>query len=315
MNIVYCFNDNYDNKDKEQIMLLSSSLVSLFENNKNNDLNIFIIYDNFNNENLNKFKKDFNENLSKITFIKFPKKYEDDINFMIEKSVAANKWTFLRLFIWELLPKNIDKVLYLDTDTIINKSLYDLYTNSDFENKILQVVLDNNKLFSEQKEKEFNLIKNSYFNAWIFFLNLSKVRISLLKDSLLVCKNYKNLFADQDILNIVYNKSIKIISNKYNYIVNNKFNDDVFIYHYAAMWKILKIRPSLISKKYKNIFWYYFDKTIYKKYRPKIKISHILTYIIYNIIPKKILLFLNKSDTYKKIMHIFSNFLLWINKK
>jgi len=314
MNIVYCFNDNHNLDDKEQIMLLSTSLISLFENHKNTNLDIFILYSSFNEDNLSSFRNYFSKYLDKINFIKFPEKFNENINFLMSKSVKANKWTFLRLFIWEILPKTIDKILYLDTDTIINKSLFNFYSTSEFEGKSLQVILDNNKLFSEEKEKVLGLKRNTYFNAWIFFINLKKVRKTLLKNSLEVCKNHNNLFADQDILNIAYNNSIKIIPNKYNYIVNNTYSNDVFIYHYAAMWKILKISPSLISSQYKRTFWYYFDKTIYKEYRPKIKIPHIITFIIYNILPNKLLLLLNKNSFYKKVMHNFSNFLLWIKK-
>lgn len=308
MNIVYCFNDN--DKNKEQIMLLHASIISLIKNNSN--VNIYIIYSYFNKTNLIEFKKFFND-YNCISLIPFDIWFEDKINYMLKKSIPANKWTFLRLFIWEILPKSVDKVLYLDTDTIINWKLDELYAN-DFNGKSLQVVLDNNKIFSREKECQLKLWNNTYFNAWIIYFNLEKIRSDLLDKSILIFDKYDNLFADQDCLNIIFNKDIKVIDDKYNYIVDNPFSTNAKIYHFATRGKILKINPVNIDKWYQKIFWQYFDQTIYKEFRPKFEMSNLITLILYKIIPNKFLSFLKNFSFYKKIMHKISNYLLKINK-
>lgn len=308
MNIVYCFNDN--DKDKEQIMLLHTSIISLLINNP--DVKIYIIYSYFNKINLTEFKTFFKD-YHCISLIPFDTWFDSKINYMLQRSIPANKWTFLRLFIGEILPNNIDKILYLDTDTVINWNLNKLFTNH-FNNKSIQVVLDNNQWFSKEKETQLNLWNNTYFNAWIIYFNLRKIRNDLLSKSIQTFSKYDNLFADQDCLNIIFNNDIKIIKNSYNYIVDNKFSSNEKIYHFATRWKILKINPVNIDKWYQKIFWVYFDQTIYKGFRPNFEISNLITFIIYKLTPAILLRFLNKFTFYKKMMHVISNYLLKINK-
>gem|GEM_PF-7074012 len=89
MNIVYCFNDNKNKEDTEQIKLLFTSLLSLIINNIN--ITVYIIYLDFNKKNLKLFNTFFKDNLSNIHLIKFPKKYYNELNFMIEQSIPTNK--------------------------------------------------------------------------------------------------------------------------------------------------------------------------------------------------------------------------------
>lgn len=292
MNVVYCFNDNYDYNDKEQISYLFISLISLLKNNPK--INIYIIYLNFNQDNFALFKDYFKKNSHQIHLIKFPNKYENNLNEMMSLSCKTNAGTFLRLFIGELLPKNIEHVLYIDTDTIINKSLNEFFKLKEDNIKI--VAIREFKEFQKEKEAKFNLKKNSYFNAGVLLLNLKLIRNELSSYALETFRKFgdENFYADQDVLNIMYNDSLKLVSLKFNYMVQRKFSKDIVIYHYAGNGRIIKNKHCLIENEYKKLFWKYFDMTPWKNWRPKSTLIQIIYLIIYKLIPKKIIKIVQK---------------------
>jgi lipopolysaccharide biosynthesis glycosyltransferase len=229
--------------------------------------------------------------------IKFPERFEKDVDLMTAKSsqVGTNRWTFYRLFLCEILPDWIDKLLYLDTDTIINKPLNELF-ESDFEWKSLQVVLDHPNNTKEQYLYNKRLWVNASFNAGFLFFDFKKIRKNLLERCLQVFQNLPNdkllELHDQDCLNMAFNNDIKIIDCKYNFSVlwDAIFRKDIVIYHFR--WKIVKVNPILIDRRFKKIFWFYFDMTTFKNWRPKFDINRIPFLVIYTIVPTKFLKFI-----------------------
>jgi lipopolysaccharide biosynthesis glycosyltransferase len=291
MNIIYCYNDNNDKWVDEQMKYLFTSILSLLENNEN--VNIYIIYYKFSSKNISRFKNFFSKYMKNINIIKCPEKYYETIKYMQSKSIDTNEAVFLRLLIGDLLPNNLDRVMYIDSDTIINKSILEFY-NSPFDGNCLQVILDE-KNFRLNKEKELSLIIDSYFNAGVLLINFSKIKDTLLDDSMKIFTNYghKNFFADQDALNVLYNGKTKISSNYYNYLVQNKFDKNATIYHFAGNGRILRNQYCLIDLGYKTIFWNYFDKTYWKNWRPKYDLAMFSIYLIYLIFPKSFLNLIN----------------------
>lgn len=298
MNIVYCFNDNYDIEDKEQISYLFVSLISLLKNNKNSNLNIYIIYLNFNKDNLKLFNSYFKEHLDKIHLIKFPTKYKKKLDELMLNSFKTNPGTFLRLFIGDLLPKNINFILYLDTDTIINKSIKEIFKLKNKNKKVMAV--GEFIHFQKEREKKYNLKKNSYFNAGVLLLNLTLIREELSSYALEIFKEYGNqsFYADQDALNIMYNNSSKLISNKYNYMINRKFSKHAVIYHYAGKRNIIKNKYCLIEDEYKELFWYNYDMTPWMNQRPKTKLIKLFYLVIFKALPRPLFLKLKNFITY-----------------
>lgn len=131
MNIVYVSDNNFAD-------VMGVSITSLFENNKNcEEINVFIIDNNISEINKNKLHTlaiKYNRN---INFILFP-----DLNELISVEINVKRWAlaaFGRLFLELLLPENIDKVLYIDCDTIVRNSINDLY-ETDLEDYYLGAV-------------------------------------------------------------------------------------------------------------------------------------------------------------------------------
>ncbi len=126
--------------------------------------------------------------------------------------------TYYRLCLTELLPEDVDRILYLDVDMIVHKSLEELY-NMDFGGKDVLAAYDSNGLqLTEQSSKKLQEMMGEefrkgyrYFNAGIMLLNMEQMRDKYtLQTYLDVAKkwNYEMTAPDQDLLNDVHCHSV-----------------------------------------------------------------------------------------------------------
>lgn len=250
MNIVYCLNDNYK-------LYTATSLYSLLDNkNKDTIYNIYILH----------------HPDTEISFFDvIEKKFNIKLNFINMGDIANNLFisrhiqtpTYYRLFITEVI-SNIDRCIYLDGDTIINKDLTELY-NIDMGDKIIGGVLDiYNELFKIKFPHLYiNERKPNYINAGVLLINVSKFKeincFKLYNDYLIL--NPKPHSHDQDVINFVLENYIYILPHKYN-VFNDImcFNDSDD--NLKPLYKIL----SSINKDYSH-------ETLKKNYNNKI-ITH-----------------------------------------
>lgn len=126
--------------------------------------------------------------------------------------------SYYRLFLAELLPNNIDKVIYLDGDIIVRHSLLEIY-NTNLENKAVAVVTD----MDEGSIKKYNYLRYKqslgYFNAGVLLINLKYWReYNLLNEFIDFATKYPECikFHDQDVLNFVLKENKIKLPLKYN---------------------------------------------------------------------------------------------------
>lgn len=157
----------------------------------------------------------------KITFHK--------INDILLESIYIHtahitKTSFYRLYLAELL-KDINKIIYLDTDIIVCADLSNLYRYALDNNYVAGVKAPGYYYPDEwrfQKLKELDIpFMNHYINAGVLLLNLQKIREDGLTDKFfqLAKKNYKS--EDQDVLNVACYGKIKCLPYRFN--VQNKY--------------------------------------------------------------------------------------------
>lgn len=226
---------------------LGVCLVSILENNKNvfDNINFYILDNNMKKETIDKInslKNNYNCNFFfySINEIKniFPKDIELNNTF---KQLGYS--TFGRLFIDKIIKTSkldLDRILYLDCDIIVNKSLKKLY-NIDIGDYYLAAVLDeaSNEL-SYRLKKENKTKQVPYFNSGVLLINLKKWRLENIEDKFILILKEKivNLeAADQDILNIALESKIKFIDLKYNVY------PEVFYVSYEKLLKLKDIIP------------------------------------------------------------------------
>jgi len=131
--------------------------------------------------------------------------------------------SYYRLTLADLLPETVEKVLYIDVDTLVNDDISQLYM-TDLQDNILGGVRNlyifqvHEKLLSQLDywEKSFGDFKSDYINAGVLLMNLKEIRKHGLAKKWLEYRNEKWEFFDQDILNISCKGKIKYLAPKYN---------------------------------------------------------------------------------------------------
>lgn len=150
---------------------------------------------------------------------------------------------YFRILLPYVLPKDINRILYLDADTIVNQSLQDLW-DVEFEGKLIcacedpcEERLSKNIIFDEIRNQGF-----TYFNSGVLLMNVAGIREKYdLKDYLDIMKKIADYLQmpDQDLLNYVHQSEVKILDfEKYNLYAKVAYNHDV---HYDEVKQAVTI--------------------------------------------------------------------------
>ena len=241
MNFLYCFDENYN---KQAFTSIISLLDNVYEK-----INIFIIHDKklLNNEIPNKILN--HQNLNIINLYEFNNR---EYFFPNLEGSHVSEATYYRLFLDNYLDNDIEKLVYLDADTVCLGNPLDLI-NLQFED-----LLKSNKLIAARTELKKSKIENyetvgiyareypferlgideNYFNAGVMLIDYKSWQKENMKEKLLKNLNIlKNevITWDQDILNSVVNGNYQELDKKFNFFdkdVNKGNDDDILFIHY-----------------------------------------------------------------------------------
>ena len=206
MDICIASDDNYS-------PIMTVLIISVFENNRNaSEITIHVFEDNISiihKKNLLSIAEKYNRN---IIFYNI-KNYIDSLRNNINNDWAnRNSYVaYARLYMPEMLPPTVKTFLYLDCDTLVCCSLDDLF-NTNLDDYVIGAIRD--VLPSCYKEK---LGLNEYFNSGILLVNKRQwLEQNISKDIMEYCNAHQDdLYPDQDAINIILNKKIKILPPKY----------------------------------------------------------------------------------------------------
>ena len=128
----------------------------------------------------------------------------------------------MRIFIPQLLPREVDKALFSDSDTYINYGIKELYDSDITE--CLSCMSYNQPIYKEMlKEASLNK-EDGYFNAGIILINLEKWRDRNIQSEILdyYYKQGGNFpTVDQSVINAIVGKETKVLPYKYNSMIGN----------------------------------------------------------------------------------------------
>ena len=246
MNFVYAFDNNYD---VQGFVAIKSLLDNVSKN-----ICIYIIHKD--PDSFQKYYKELesHENLDSITIHKFN---SDDLIFPNIENKHVSEATYYRLYLNKYLPKNLETLIYLDSDILCLNDPIPYLTNVvkkiNSENCLLAARsehiknVNNNYLF-----KNLNLNSINYFNAGVLVMNYKKwieEEVYLKLQNAVLHNEVDLMWWDQDILN-------KVIDGNFidlNYFLNFKLsldwkvneqylNDEVIFLHYQG-----KLKPWTIS--------------------------------------------------------------------
>ena len=188
----------------------------------------------------------------------FPRKEKDHI------SVSA----YIRLFMADLLPDNIDKVLYLDGDMIVVDSIKELW-ETKIDDVMVAAVEERYPFDTDSPDRLCYPREYSYFNSGVMMVNLKKWRETNFSHRCLeLIQNHPERIHlhDQDVLNaLVYNQKI-FISIRWNLM-------DFFVYKRPHIqdrriddWKEAIQHPAIIHFTGKRKPWRHFCDSPYRDF-------------------------------------------------
>lgn len=267
MNLVFSFDEGY----AEVFKVL---LHSLYLNNKETHFNIYLLHDEMSEDTL----VDLQNHIEYYKYNFFPidcREYlEQSENFRINRYYTIEM--YLWLFAPYLLPKEVDRALYLDADIVNMNSIEDFYFQ-DFEDHLF-VAMDYK--IKNQIIQPFNNLRlrtiaaDNYFNTGIVLMNIQKLREERTPKEIseaVVDNKAILILPDQDVFNYLYFNEVKEnpweiynvdprLYQVFQLINPEKYNlgwveDEVIFIHYAG-----KHKPWMEREKYKwDLGKYYFE--------------------------------------------------------
>lgn len=130
--------------------------------------------------------------------------------------------------------KELDKVIYMDGDTLVLKDLRELF-DIDVSTVYAAVAKDGIFYRFPKEMAEIGLDKRGfYFNSGVMLYNLKLQRQDNVVAKLVeYVKTHEDFFGDQDVLNVVFGSKLKLMSYRYNCISTFFEEDDlVFLSRY-----------------------------------------------------------------------------------
>jgi lipopolysaccharide biosynthesis glycosyltransferase len=205
----------------------------------------------------------------------------DDLDCM-PTSHQFSKAVYWRLILPQILVKyEIEKAIYLDSDTIVVKGLDDLY-NTNLEGYFCGGVLD---IHSETHINRLELTQGYAVNSGVLLMDVPKMNsIDWVGESIRLNSLGKASFFDQDLVNIILDKKMKLLDLKWNKQTGHflhKYPEKPAIVHFT-MWADKKpwfttfrhpFIPKLLEILLRNgflvlfimIYWNYFKNIVNKK--------------------------------------------------
>ena len=262
MNLLTCINDNY-------VHPLINLLFSIRRHCKKR-INLFVLTTKLSDENVKLISDKMKEIGVNVTIQTVELK-----KYSLSNSQHFSLDMFLRILAFDLLPAEIDKILYVDVDMISLKDITPLY-ETNIKGKLIAAVRDFGVKFKKVNKYVNSLnLTHTYFNSGMLLMNLDKMREMWARDELqkYIEENSKTFSCpDQDVLNtICNNKDIVFIDDIYNYQIKNNeklINDEVVLLHFVGYTKPWN---HYLLHKHEKLFWEYYDKTGLTEYRKKRK--------------------------------------------
>lgn len=127
------------------------------------------------------------------------------------------KETYYRLLAPAYLPKNVDRILYIDPDTVILNPISEFYF-TDFDGDMIIAAKHFDGITDRWNKFRLSLEKSEhYINAGVMLMDINAMRSYITPQGVFDCvrKNRSRLFlADQDAVNIIYDGKIGTLEEK-----------------------------------------------------------------------------------------------------
>lgn len=252
--------------------LLAVSINSLLLNSEKSDFyKIHVIASNMNAENRKKIASLSRENVS-IEFNDLSERVSSIAHrFAIRDYYSIS--TYMRIFIASAFPQ-YEKALYIDSDTVIDRNIAELFF-SDIGENLVGAVQENVMLrpvFGEYSEKVLGIPRKKYFNAGIMLMNMKKMRETNLEASFIKLLGERSfpVAQDQDYLNVLCQGKVSYFDYCWNLMPDEKM---VGITPYIVHYKMAQRPWHYDGIDHGDLFWKYAENSGFYEILKNIKAS------------------------------------------
>ncbi|MDD3251313.1 MAG: glycosyltransferase family 8 protein [Lachnospiraceae bacterium] len=253
LNVVYASNDGYARH-------LGASLCSLYDRNlEEKELQVYVLSMGLTEESRVALETIAENYGRELIFIDM-----DDLEARFGHPVDLGGYDIsimLRLFIGEVLPREVERVLYLDCDTIVAQSLKKLW-EEDLEGCIIGAVMEPT-IYLEVKESIGLESRDPYYNSGVLLVDLKRWREEGIQQRLLdfwKSKDGKLFASDQDVLNGTLKGQIHTLMPRYNFFTNYRYFSYAQLLGHAPTYEAVSQDQFVLAKKHPTIIHYMGDE-------------------------------------------------------
>lgn len=325
LNVLYLSDDNY-------AIFAGVSMLSLLDNNKDiGQIYIYFIDDQISSDNKEKLNQIVQKYSRTLVFLDMQQGLKKLIELKAPK-YRGSYTTYLKLFAFQLLPDDVKRILFIDSDTIVAGSLSGVCFQN-LKHSFLAAVRDG--LSSDYKMKLGFSQEESFFNMGVMLLDVTAWKESNCEAQIVAQMKKRSSYVavDQDILNIAFKGKIETLSPQLNFTPHfyiYRFDDFMKVFKQGGFYakeemQLAKKKPIIIHferfigespwhKKsvhpFVKQFDYYLKKTPWKDYEKKkakkdIKLK--IEKILYLILPHRFFLLLFSVAYKSYLQNTFKN--------
>lgn len=228
MNIVYYSSDFFAE-------MCGVAMESLFCNNKEvTQITVYIVEDKISEKNKKRLQDIAERHKRELVFVRMPSQEE------CYPGVTINLGrTYVRMALGEILPESVERVLSLDSDTLVLDSLQEMYDTSFDREEYVAGVYD--CVGSAIQKKVLHTPDDlHYCNAGMFLIDLKKWRKEKVGKQLLETLTQKTsnqdvlYFLEQDLMNTVFYGHLRLLHPRYNLLTS------IALFNYDEIMKMKK---------------------------------------------------------------------------
>ena len=253
MNIVYASSESYARHT-------ALSMVSLFEANKKaKNLDVYVLSMGITDESRKRMQEMAESYHRKLWCIEIGN-VREKFNFDVDAR-GFGVHVMGRLFMGSFLPETVDRVLYLDCDTVVVRPLKKLW-GWELQGNVLAAVMEPT-IYKSVKEKIGLKDTDAYVNAGVLLIDLKQWRDTGVEKRLLEFFKSKggSLFGcDQDIINGALKGRICYLPPQYNFFPNYRYFSYGELVHYSETYLAVEKEEFLRAKRKPSIIHYAGDE-------------------------------------------------------
>jgi lipopolysaccharide biosynthesis glycosyltransferase len=227
--------------DKNYCPHLAVVLTSLLTNNVNNALVLHIIHQDVGDENLARLEEVLKGRHAQWRFYNF--QAEDYGHFYVSGHISLA--SYFRLFLTDILPQDIDRVVYIDADIVVRDDIAPL-AGIEMSGS-LGAVADP---FAGNSVERLGLpTSHVYFNAGVLLIDLAKWRSAKMRERFVAfveARHSSLRYHDQDVLNSLLHDEVHYLDMRWNFQARVKFKDVAFLDMTEADFRRCAANPAIV---------------------------------------------------------------------